>query len=297
MNIVIIADSKYAMQSAVTLQSFFLTNGKGHLVYLISTGMNTKDIHNLQRICESFKSYFFFVKIDESLLDSFDGLSGWSKFTFMKILIPDVVPENIDRILYLDVDILVCGDLSNLYASLTDNMAVCGVEDIPYQKESKERCGIESKSPYINSGVMMMNLNIWRERMIEFDILCFINSQKEKGFTVNDQDVINVMFENQIKAMPFFYNVTNLFYGIHSPVYMRFKDEWKNGRRKPVVIHFTNNRKPWYGGVTHPYKKQWLDILRQTPYKMNNLKFNYMDIKNQAIDGLAVIVDWFRMRL
>ena len=273
MNIVLIADSKYALQCGVTLQSFFNTNKGKHSIHVISTGMDSDAIEKLKQICDEHASAFQYYKIDEDLLKPYAGLSGWSKYTFMKLLIPTVLPEDIKRVLYLDVDLLVNGHLQNIYDAADYNEAVYGVGDIPFEWESKSRCGIRSDSPYINSGVMIMNLDLWRKRIPNFSIDKFIKGLRKKGFSVNDQDVINTMFEGSIGRLPYTYNVTNMFFGIRTPLLPKFKQEWKEGRSNPIVIHFTNSKKPWLPGIEHPYKGIWYRVLAQTPF-CNWMKYN-----------------------
>lgn len=300
MNVVFIADSKYAMQCAVTMQSFLNTNEGKHKVYVISTGMGQQDIDNLQMMCNRRSSLFTYLKIDESLLEPYDGLSGWSKYTFMKLLIPSALPEDVKKVLYLDVDILVNGDLRPIYDGADSSVAVYGVEDVPVTKESKDRCGITSDSLYINSGVMVMNLEQWRERLMTFDLFSFISRMKGRNVAfINDQDVINVMFEGRIEKLPCCYNVTNIFWGGHTPMLPKFKKDWVEGRRNPLVVHFTNSRKPWLRDVSHPYKNKWIKVLCQTPYVDRVLEIKTWSLRRMVEDiktGITLTIDFFRLR-
>lgn len=269
MNIVFVADSKYALQCGVTLQSFFNSNKGCHTIFVVSTGMEDEDISRLEQMCLEHSSKFLYYAVDESLFDQYDGLSGWSKYTFLKIFIPSVLPESVKKVMYLDVDLLVNGDLQKIYDTVSNEKAVYGEGDIPYERESKNRCCIASDSPYINSGVMIMNLDMWRHRIASWDIKSFISNQKRRGYFVNDQDVINVMFEGSIGRLPCIYNVTNMFFGFRSPLLPSFQKEWKEGRSNPVIMHFTNAGKPWIAGVEHSYKNKWYSVLSQTPFGLN----------------------------
>lgn len=95
------------MQCCVTLQSLFNAGNKVSKVFLLTTGMDNTSVSNIERICNKYKSPFACYEVDESRLDKYDKLSGWSKYTFLKVLIPDYLPHSIDKCLYLDVDTII----------------------------------------------------------------------------------------------------------------------------------------------------------------------------------------------
>lgn len=273
MNIVLISDENYAVQTAVTLQSFFEHNEGHHDIYFLTTGVKEESRIKLFNFCEFYNSVFHYICIDDKKLDPFDGIGYWSKYTFMKILIPELLPSYIDKVLYLDVDIIVKASLSDLYSIDLAKAGLAAVEDVPNAESHKKRCCLSPKTVYINSGLMLMNMPLWR---IEFKMNSFFDyiDENKNKFKINDQDVINSVFENRIIALEWKYNVTSAFFGFKSAIWKIYPSQYKTIRKKPVVIHFTNSNKPWISGSYHIYKKEWYDILKRS-------NFTY-DIKNYS---------------
>lgn len=311
MNVVLIADSQYAMQTAVLIQSllehhdsklFSKGNGTcgmcGGGIYLITNYLSECDKTKLNQISSRHSIDLSIIVIDERMLDPYDGIGYWSKYTFMKILIPQFLPKSIDRCLYLDVDMLVLGNLSTLYDMNLQGKAVAGVEDYPYADKHKKRCHLPLDTHYINSGVMLMDLKQWRAASKENCFDDFVEKKKHY-MSINDQDVINSVFKKRILPISPCYNVTNLFFGIRNPLMGNFKKEWKEGRKKPIIMHFTCERKPWLTEICHPYKKQWIEMLRKTPYanqiKPDRFCKTKTYWKNWISNQLAIVLDKIRL--
>lgn len=281
------------------LQSLFCNNqNKVKCIYLLSTDITNENARIIKEQCNKNNADFVLLNIEEKELELYDKIGPWSKYTFLKLLIPKILPENIDKVLFLDIDMVILDDLTSIYNSFSSIYAVAGVEDIPAATMHKKRCNINSDSVYINSGFMIINVQKWKKvyKLNAFEK--FIKNNIGKMDFINDQDVINYTFQNDIMKLPYRYNVTNLAFGIHNTLLKSFRHEWKAGRKNPAVIHFTNSRKPWIPEVCHPYKKEWLKYLNQTPYKSNYSKFIKYDkiwMKNCIKNLISSIIDYFRL--
>lgn len=264
--IAIISDDNYAPYSSCLLISLFEKNPRQKFdIFIITCKFTEYNKNIISEICRKYGSTVSFIEIDEQQLNIYDGIGDWSKYTFMKLMIPSILPNNVERVLYLDVDMLIVSSIELLLTVNLDGYAIAGVEDCPDCINHKKRCEIQYDSPYINSGVMVMNLPIWRNAIKLNLFETFINTYKNK-FKINDQDVINTVFQGQIKTLHLKYNLTNHCYGFHYRVLKSQKNEWKEARKYPVIIHFTNWNKPWKYESVHEYKKQYLKTLYKTPY-------------------------------
>lgn len=79
----------------------------------------------------------------------------------------------------------------------------------------------------------------------------------------------------------------------------KFKKDWVEGRRNPIVVHFTNSRKPWLRDVSHPYKNKWIKVLCQTPYVDRVLEIKTWSLRRMVEDiktGITLTIDFFRLR-
>ena len=297
-NLALIADGNYAIPAAVTLRSAINHNrGKIGQLFLLSTNFKQEDFSILDFLCKEDKIAFHLIKVDENLLNSYDGLSPWSKFTFIKIMIPKLLKDE-ERLLYLDVDMLVTGDLSAVYNADMEGNAISAVPDIPVVREHNRRCGLPADNNYINAGFMLMDLKKWRDADAAGSFDKALEHLKDLHLDfINDQDVINTVFQGSCQALPSKYNVTNHFFGLHSLYCNKeFRGDWKEGRKHPVIIHFTGARRPWKPEVFHPYKREWFRTLAQTPYRrLPYCKLTGNAIKSWLISGLGIVADWFRL--
>ena len=293
MNIALISDENYAVQSAVTLQSFFENNEGSHEIYFITIGITDESRLKLESLCREHNSIFHYKCMDEKKLDPFNGIGYWSKYTFMKLFIPELLPSDVDKVLYLDVDMLIKGSLSAIYCINIEGAGVAAVEDVPQADSHRMRCGLSSEAVYINSGLMLMNLPLWRDEINTNSFLNYIEENRAK-YKINDQDVINSVFENRIIPLDWKYNVTSVFFGFKSPIWKLYRSQYKSIRKNPVVLHFTNSNKPWRTGSYHVYRKEWFDVLKRTAF-VNDIQWQNNSTKHRCILILLRLVEFFRI--
>ena len=113
---------------------------------------------------------------------------------------------------------------------------------------------------------MILNLEMWRQAA-ENDLFWSFIKENSKKFAINDQDVINYVFQNKIKTIPLRFNVTNHCFGFKPNVLPYHKKQLKEVYQHPAIIHFTNWNKPWIKGNCHLYKKKW----QETEKKICNI--------------------------
>ncbi|MBP2660068.1 MAG: glycosyl transferase family 8 [Firmicutes bacterium] len=122
---------------------------------------------------------------------------------------PYILPESIDRILYLDADIIINGSLHELYeqdfegayaAVIKDRFDFC--DEVVLQKQ---KLGMIDSDVYFNSGVMLMNLSVFRENIKLNDIMEFIEEHRDKLFYF-DQDILNCLLLEHKKLCDLQYN-------------------------------------------------------------------------------------------
>ena len=99
--------------------------------------------------------------------ESLRGLKDtWSIYTWYRVLLPQVLSEDVHRVLYLDADTIVAGNLNELFTLDMEGKAIAGsIDPESYNKETFERCGYDQSKKYICAGVMLMNLEYLREHL------------------------------------------------------------------------------------------------------------------------------------
>ena len=269
------ADDNYAMPLAVTLRSA-LENFKGNskiLFYVIDGGIKKHNKQKILKSIESEKCELEFLSIHDSL--SLANLKETNKSldpdgqkipkylsiaAFFRIFIPELLPTDINKAIYLDCDLVVNGDLSELWQYDLGNNYILAAQDtwIPYVSAPNgllnyQELGISADAKYFNSGVLTIDLKKWRE-----DEICdkAINYFKHNKQYVRwpDQDVLNAILAGRWGQIDPKWNFNcSSFYDYDSGSYLAWKGEdslfsediYNNLINNPAIIHFVSEKKPW----------------------------------------------------
>lgn len=248
MNIVFICDRNYIIPTKASINSIIKNKDAEDniCIFIIGVGLLQKDFDWITQ----FQSGRICIKI---LLPNphFDQISIThlyvSKAALYKFLIPELI--DVDKVLYLDSDILVLDSLRKLYETpLGDNYAAV-VRDMG--AEIEDQYHIKNKVPYyFNSGMMLLNLKALRKYRISQKLIEM--RQNDTSETFMDQDTFNKVFKGRTILVPPRYNylLTNfeecnyspddiaLFYGLDI-------GEINKMIEHPVILHLTNKKKPW----------------------------------------------------
>lgn len=148
-------------------------------------------------------------------------------------------------IIYLDPDLVVNQSLRELYEmDMRDYYFAAASHTGPVLRKLNEvRLDMEEESPYINSGVMLMNLQLLRREQCYEDVFEFIE-KKKMLLLLPDQDIISSLYGSKIYALdPFRYNMTEALYQRHAPFEKNLDLDWV--REHSVIIHYCGRNKPW----------------------------------------------------
>lgn len=253
--IVFASDNNYLPHLATAITSIVKNADKDDKFdfYLLESSVSEENKIKLKSYTDSLKVPLTFVHIDDKRLESVKIRRGiLTKATYLRFFIPDVF--HFDKILYLDSDILVFKSLRKFFDSDVTNVYSGVIVDRISPENPLISCKgrLENVKTCFNGGVLLLNLKKMRQDNITSDTL-FKNMDKlykEQKLLLEDQDVLNVTFNNNVKFFPFEYNFTNDF-----------------GRDSPdkIILHLIV--KPWYD-------KNWKDHIywkyrKETPWQMD----------------------------
>ena len=170
-----------------------------------------------------------------------------SKASLLKYYIAEALPE-LDKVLYLDSDILVLHDLNSLYKTDVSDVYLAAVKDPSWFFENTHvlELNLEARGFYFNSGVMLMNLAKFRQD----DLLKKLEDFTNNNFrTYMDQDAFNVVVGDKVKLLPFEDNAMNFFFEyIDLPKLGEFYGRgWRDIRdvfAAANIVHFASSKKP-----------------------------------------------------
>jgi lipopolysaccharide biosynthesis glycosyltransferase len=181
--------------------------------------------------------------------------------TFSRVFLGDVLPETVDKILYLDCDILIRGDLTELWNEPFDGCVVIAARDVSCEVEfytiadCPEMAG-RAKDPYFNAGVLLVDVRRFRELQVKETCLDLIGRYGSK-LRCYDQDVLNMALSGRWKQMSWRWNYLAplAFVGnsaLHRSVALpaQYAD--------PRLVHFIYQFKPWQSAYLGPYREEFL---------------------------------------
>ncbi len=289
------ADDKYAMPLAVTVRSAIenLKNGCKLNVFIIDGGIKKK---NKKKIVESLNTEnctISFISITESLLTNTEqeihkyietevtgSLKHLSIAAYYRLFIPDLIPEQIEKVIYLDCDLIVKGDLEKLWRLNVENYYVLAVQDIMIRNVGSnlgllnyKKLGLKPDSKYFNSGVLVINLKKWRDDKITLKAVEYLKENRDI-LRFPDQDVLNALFANKWGGLDPKWNLLLP----HALAYSSWQespfseDIYDSLIHDPHIIHFSSELKPW--NSRHPkLKKYFFEFVDLTAWSGWRLTF------------------------
>ena len=275
-NIVCIADEAYAQHTAVMLTSLFSTNpDKQFRVFLMTYVMSQDTKVRLQEVVRGHGELNI---LEDDYKDS--GINAlksettdkaWNPIMYLKLLIPQKLPTDVERFLFLDVDMVINHDIDELYRTDLKGNIVAACDDYKFQEAHRLRLGLKDDELYVNSGVMVIDLKAWREKEKQCPMIDFLKAYKE--VLNNDQDGFAIYFRGQIMLLPNKWNVTTFYFEQEPRIMPQYLPEVDELRRNPYIIHFCEPIKPWFRDCKHPYRCLYRKYLRMTPWR--NYRFQH----------------------
>ena len=197
---------------------------------------------------------FHFVPVDEHIFDGFPEFKRYPRQIYYRLAAPLLLPESLDRALYLDVDTLVINPLTDLYAQDFGDawFMACTNANRLLTRVNQVRLGMEEDAPYINSGVMLLNLAALRAHFSLADVRAYALEMKAR-LVLPDQDIMTALCASHVRLLDNLrYNLSDRTLGFHNADPLREKIDLSWVRRNTVVIHYFGRNKPWkenYRGV------------------------------------------------
>lgn len=269
MDIVCSTDCNYIQHCGVLITSVFENNKDENVCFHILTdSIDEKYAKILKQIADSYKQQIVFYYIDKSSLKDCPIRENdrLSIATYFRILIPNILPQSINKVIYLDCDIVVRGKLVELWNNNIDNVAIgCVIDGCSALKEHYQRLCYDQKYGYFNAGMLLMNLQYWRKNEIVKRVLEYINMYPEK-LLLWDQDALNFILKDKKVYLPLQYNVQESFFLKKNTVYNCNESELETAIFNPIIVHYTGI-KPWYKECIMPYAEEYIKYKRLTIWR------------------------------
>ena len=184
---------------------------------------------------------------------------------YLRLFLLTQIPQNLNRVLYLDVDAIVIGSLNRLWQTSMDGKTIAAIPDVPYVNLS--HLGSRRPKQYFNSGIILIDLAAWRTSQIE-EKFSTILEDKTLTLRFHDQDILNLALADSIYPLDECWNLLPSRGNRHR--LRRYGWQFRFGNRKALpdmIIHFAARHKPWHYRGNHPFKTYYRQLLEETPWK------------------------------
>ena len=192
-----------------------------------------------------------------------------TRTAYYRLFVTEMLPTTIDKVLYLDGDVIVRHSLEELWNMDLSGRALAAAPDMKEDTTDRyEGLGYSKSLGYFNSGVLLINLAYWRQHQATKLFGEFLRDRWET-ILFHDQDVLNYVFREQKMRMPIKYNFQDGFL-FKTPEYdwPRYGEEVIAARKDPVIVHFTSNSKPWkYSYSPNPFRSSFYKYQKLTKWK------------------------------
>lgn len=264
------ADDNYSMPLAATLHSA-IVNLKGErniALFIIDGGISRT---NKRKILQSIPSQRVSLNWLQPKKTRFKNMQISQSITiasYYRILIPDLLPNSFTKAIYLDSDLIVKGNLDKLWDIDIQDNYLLAVPDMgaPYVSSPRglmnyQMLGIPADSKYFNGGVLVMNLQKWREDSISQTVFEYLEQNKEY-VRWHDQDGLNAILAGKWGELDPRWNQLAYIFKYSSWQDSDFsEDVYNNLIQDPYIVHFSTREKPWKPNCNHPEKKLFFQHL------------------------------------
>lgn len=296
--IVAACDDNYIQHLGVMLCSL-LENTKQHQdieINIIDGSISEENKLKVNHfIQEKYHVNLKYLNIDSKIYKQFPISYHFTHTIYYRISIPLLFNKSVDKVLYLDADIVVKDDISKLWDIDLSNHFLAAVES-PYVERNYGNLKMPKNSKYFNSGVLLMNLEKWREHDITGNIIEFIADNQDK-ITWWDQDALNSILCNKWLPLPLRWNQQSYFFDQKICFQNKNDSNFTNAINNPAIIHFSSLHKPWEYISNHPYKNEYFYYLNLTPWqefepKVNSIIYLESFIRNYLPRPFFKIIQW-----
>ena len=273
-NIVFASDNNYAQHTAVAMASVLVNTKVPQKIqfYLIDDEIQQENKEKITKTVQNLGGNIEFIKIKNSRLEDCYVSGELSRASYFRLDIANILDENIEKIIYLDCDLLVYDDIEKMWQLDMGGKPVAATCDLGImasarvRKQKNKFIGLPFDAPYFNAGVLIMDLKKWRDGNYAEAIIALATQNK---YPNHDQDALNKFFMNNWQEIPLRWDVIppvfNLFLKILTKPDLRKKAI--EAKLNPAIFHYAGGYKPWEYEIHDGFNDKYYEYLKLTEYK------------------------------
>ena len=277
MNVLLSFTDSYAPYAGVTFSSLLKHCSIPVHFFLLSQDISKENKERFMHILTDYpQASVDFVQLNEYQLNEVRAIyqeisrPSLHESVLYRLFAAEVIPESINSVLYLDTDILVKGDISDLADIVfNDDIALYAVPD-GFRMLDYHRIHCSPMShDYFNSGVMLINLSYWRKNAVRQASLVFLSDNKDLC-PFMDQDLLNAVCATKVGHLQQKYNFIAKYTDlqiIKENVPYNYFDEALEARINPTIVHYAGGPRPWFKDDKAPYADEWMNYIYSSEWR------------------------------
>jgi len=273
------SNDKYAQHMGVMIYSLLANckNPEKIKIFVVDGGISEDNKNKIKKVTSKFKAELKFLSPEIDLT----GIRVYKHFgieTYYRFFLFDKC--NFEKILYLDSDLIVEGDISEIFKIDFAENIIFAVKDPGAYEDKKRLLDIPVKNLYFNAGVLYVDCNKWKKEKISEKSIGYMKKNPDR-IEYADQDALNhILIEKWKELDPSWNVITRVYYKKYLP-WMKISDYKKEEldlvAKNPKILHFAGIVKPWFLLDRHSKKGRYIFYLQKTPWR--NYKFPDSNLK------------------
>lgn len=298
-NIGCASDKNYAQHLGVMMFSL-LSNTKApdkFDFYIVDGGILPEDIKRFEQIKKQFNCNMSFIKPDRKYFEKLKVYEIYSEATYYRYFLMDTTV--VEKMLFLDCDMIVEGDVIELYETNLNGNVLSAVFEVLLPKTHLEKLKLDR---YFNAGLFLVDCKKWQEEKISQKAYQF-QLENEKMLEFPDQDSLNTVLKDKWFMLPYKWNVLAKLglvkYGLGKPDYRyATKEVLLENYNNPKIIHYANRLfKPWNYLDPTPYKRNYIHYKKLSPWaSIPQFGNSFMGVINRLVFYVTFTIKYFIRR-
>lgn len=241
-------DKNYIKYAKTAIKSLLKNKTRDVFIYMIVSGAKEEDLIDIDHLINAFDTKYKVFYADYSSLSFCKPMEHLKMPTYLRLLIPSLIPEK--KIIYLDCDIYINYDLGEFFdLDIQDNIVGCVADT--YSPGIFQKLGLKNKDKcYFNAGILRWDLDkVDRDNFIEHCKYTYI--KYEPALIFGDQCLLNIIYDQKKFIVSREWNEQVIVHNAYYPTLEFFIEQ------KRKIIHFCGPVKPWECGFGDAGWKFW----------------------------------------
>ena len=268
-NLLFCVNQKMLGLMSACLKSLLRSGGYGYYdVFVLHSDLEESIQRAMERDFQE-RVTFHFLQVPEELFADFPETARYPRQIYYRLAAPLLLPRELNRILYLDVDVVVINSLRPFYEVDFESSYFVGCTHTRefLTKLNQARLQSDKAVAYINTGVLLMNLNVLRQVIRLEEISAYVR-EHEKALILPDQDILTALYGDKIKLVDSLrYNLSDRVLNFYNGSHPKEKRDVNWVRRNTAIIHYCGRNKPWNESYTGTLGVFYRELMDSVPEK------------------------------